>query len=119
MTRSGSAPGGADDRDRDKGKAARSARRDRWPRRQYGNSRAPRKQARGPDEHHDDEEGEGEHVAPFEVGEQAAERDDLGEYEGGDEAADEIAQAAEHADQEGDRAEGEADEGMHVILQHQ
>ncbi len=34
-------------------------------------SRAPRQQPGGPDEHHDDEEGEGQHVTPFEIGKQA------------------------------------------------
>ena len=75
--------------------------------------------ARGPDEHHDDEEGEGQHVAPFEIGEQPAQRNDLREHERRDEAADEIAEPAEHADQEGDRPERQPDEGMHVVLQHQ
>ncbi len=42
-----------------------------------------------------------------------------GEHERRDEAADEIAQAPEHADQEGDRPERQTDEGMHVVLQHQ
>ena len=42
-----------------------------------------------------------------------------GEHERRDEAADEIAEPAEHADQEGDRPERQPDEGMHVILQHQ
>src|SRR4051812_33307472 len=106
-TRSGSAPGYADDRDRDRRTAARPALPVRSPKPQDAPapSSAPRKQARGPDEHHDNEECEGEHVAPFEVGEQAAERDDLGEHEGCDEAADEIAEAAKHADQESDRPE--------------
>jgi len=48
-------------------------------------SSAPRQQAGRPDEHHDDEEGEGEHIAPFKVGEQTAQRDDLGEDESRDE----------------------------------
>src|SRR5215203_7419486 len=92
-TRSGSAPGCAGDRARDRRRAARPALRVRRPRRWCGDSRAPRKKARGPDEHHDDKEGERQHVTPFEVGEQAAQRNDLGEYEGRDEAADEIAEA--------------------------
>src|SRR3954469_15674478 len=99
-TRSGSAPGCADDRDRDTRTAARSAPPALRPSRHDADSRAPREQARGPDEHHDDEESERQHIAPFEVGEQAAQRDDLGEHEGGNEAADEIAEPAEHADQE-------------------
>src|SRR5450432_3368859 len=108
-TRSGSGSGCAGDRVRDRRTAARSA-----PRRQSramtetltgAGSRAPRQQPRGPDEHHDDEEGEGQHVAPFEIGKQPAERDDLGEHECRDEAADEIAEPAQHANQEGDRPE--------------
>ena len=77
------------------------------------------KQAGRPDEHHDDEEGESQHVAPFEIGKQAAERDDLGEHECRHEAADEVAEPAQHADQERDRPERQADEGMDVVLQHQ
>src|ERR1043165_6122187 len=100
-TRSGSAPGCADDRGRDRQRAARPALPVRLPMQCYANSRAPREQARGPDEHHDDEEGEGEHVAPFEVGEQAAQRDDLGEHERRNEATDKVAEAAEHAAREG------------------
>src|SRR3954466_13342783 len=92
-TRSGSAPGCANDRDRDRRKAARPAPPVPPPKLQavLAPSSAPREQARGPDEHHDDEEGEGKHMAPFEIGERAAERDDLGEPERRDEAADEIA----------------------------
>ena len=37
----------------------------------------------------------------------------------GDEAADHVAQPAQHADHEGDRPEGQADERMDVVLQHQ
>src|SRR5688572_32877054 len=55
-------------------------------------SAAPRQQALGLPEHHHDEENEGDHVAPLEVEEEAAYRDELREQEGGNEAADEVAQ---------------------------
>src|SRR6186713_202949 len=98
-TRSGSARECAGDRARDRRTAARPVLRVQRTRRWCGDSRAPRKKARGPDEHHDDEEGERQHVTPFEVGEKAAQRNDFGEHEGCDEAADEIAEPAEYANQ--------------------
>src|SRR5215831_725208 len=82
-------------------------------------SRAPGHQALGPYEHHHDEEGEREDVAPLQVEVEAADRDDKGENECGDEAAREVAEAPEHADEERDRPEREPDEGMYVVLQDQ
>src|SRR5262244_3579799 len=73
-------------------------------------------ESRGAQKHHGDEEGKGEHVAPFEVEVEAADRDDLGEDECRDEAAPEVAEAAQHADQERDGPEREPHEGMHVVL---
>ena len=70
-------------------------------------------------EHHRDEEEERDHVAPFDGEEEAAHRDELREDEGGDEAAEHVAQAPQHADEEGDRAERQADRRMDVVLQHQ
>src|SRR6266481_2669313 len=117
--RSGSGSGYADGTDRDRRTAAQSV-----PRRESRaladvDSRAPRQQPGGLDEHHDDEEGERQHVAPLQIGEQSAERDDLGEYKCRHEAADEITEPAEHANQEGDRPERQADKRMDVVLQHQ
>src|SRR6266446_9402351 len=119
MTRSGSGSGYVDGRDPDRRTARRSV-----PRRQSRaladvDSRAPRQQPSGPDEHHDDEEGERQHVPPLQVGEQPAERDDLGEYKRRHEAADEITEPAEHANQKCDRPERQADKRMDVVLQHQ
>src|SRR6185312_16661638 len=62
-----------------------------------------------PDEHHRDEEGEGDDVAPLDGEEEAAHRDELREDERGDQAANHAAQAAEHADEKDDRAERKAD----------
>src|ERR1700692_3225131 len=118
-TRSGSGSGYACDRDRDRRTAARSALRPRTMANAGLDSRAPRQQPGGPDEHHDDEEGEGQHVTPFEIGEQSAERDNLAEHKRRHEAVDEIAESAEHADQEGDRPERQPDKGVDVVLQHQ
>src|SRR5438045_5468811 len=103
-TRSGSGSQGADDRVRDKQTAARSVLRRQSRDRADVSSRAPRQQPGGPDEHHDDEESEGQHVAPLEIREQPAERDDLGEHESRDKAANEITKAAQTANQEGDRS---------------
>src|SRR5882762_1896230 len=72
-----------------------------------------------PPEHHPDEEGEREHVAPLEVEEEPAHRDELREHESRDEAARHAAQAAHHADEKGDRPERQADRRVHVVLQHQ
>src|SRR5579863_8015613 len=72
-----------------------------------------------PPEHDRNEENEREHVAPLELEEEAAHRDELREQERGDEAADHVAQAPEHANEEGDRSEGQADRRMDVVLQHQ
>src|SRR5579872_2679956 len=105
MTRSGSAPGCAGDKDRDGRRAAQSplqAPRSTWL---DAPSSPLCQQTRRADEHHHDEKSEGEHIAPFEIGEQSAERDDFGEYERSDEAADEISQAAKDANQERDRSE--------------
>src|SRR3546814_13888556 len=66
-----------------------------------------------------DEEHEGEHVAPLDLRVESAERDELGEDEGGDEAADHVAEPAQHADHEGDRADGEADRWVDVVEQNQ
>src|SRR5205807_3838238 len=97
-TRSGSGSGYACDRGRGRRTAARSAPHLQAKASAGSSSRTPRQQPGGPDEHHDDEEGEGQHVAPFEIGEQPAERDDLGEHERRHKTADEIAEPAEHTD---------------------
>src|SRR5690349_14746921 len=96
-TRSGSGSRGAGDRVRDKRMAARSAPLRQSRDRAGESSRAPRQQPGGPDEHHHDEEGEGQHVAPLEIREQPAERDDLSEHESRDEASNEIAKSTQHA----------------------
>src|SRR5205823_5614846 len=111
-TRSGSGSRGADDRARDKQTAARSVPRRQSRDRAGVSSRAPRQQPGGPDEHHDDEEGERQNVAPLEIRKQPAERDDLGEHESRDKAANEIAKPAQHANQEGDRSERQANKRM-------
>src|SRR3954451_12632974 len=108
-TRSGSGSRGADDRVRDKQTAARSVPRRQSRDRTDVSSRAPRQQPGGPDEHHDDEERERQHIAPFEIREQSAEREDLGKHESRDEAANEIAEPPEYADQKRDRSERQAD----------
>src|SRR5690242_19407700 len=76
-------------------------------------------QALRPPEHDRDEEDERNHIAPLEVEEEPAHRDELREEERGDEAAHHVAQAAEHADEEGDRPEGKADRRMDVVLEHE
>src|SRR5919106_1618744 len=70
-------------------------------------------------EHDANEEQEREHVAPLDVQEEAAHRDELREDERGDEAADYVAEATEHAHQEGNGAEGQADRRVYVVLQHE
>ena len=73
----------------------------------------------GPHEHHDDEEHERHDVTPLDVEQEPAHRDELGEDECGHEAADHVPQAAEHADEERDRAEGQPDRGVDVVLQYE
>src|SRR5690349_20287975 len=70
-----------------------------------------------PDEDEDDEDDEGDDVGGLDRDEISRDGDDLADDESGDEAADHVAQAAQHADHESDRAEGQADEGMDVVLQ--
>src|SRR5215472_9592288 len=82
-------------------------------------SRAARQQALRPEEHQHDEKAEGKDVAPFEVEIETGYRDDLGKQKGRDKPTYHVAEAAQHADQEGDRPESQADEGLHVILQYE
>src|SRR5688500_16762689 len=72
--------------------------------------------ALGTPEHHRDKEREGDDVAPLDVEEEPADRDELGKDERGDQAAQHVAQAAQHADEEHDRSEGEPDRRMDVVL---
>src|SRR5713226_3540144 len=96
MTRSGSGSGYADGRGRDRRTAERSVlrRQSRVP--AEVRSRAPRQQPSGPDEHYNDEEGESHHIA-----------------------ADGVTEPTEHANQEGDRSERQADKRMDIVLQYQ
>src|SRR5580693_2133475 len=70
-------------------------------------------------EHQGDEERKGEHIGELGVGVITDDRDDLADDEGGDEAADHVAEPAEHADHENERPERVADKGMNVVLQQQ
>src|SRR5580692_9657599 len=70
-------------------------------------------------EHQGYEERKGEHIGELGVGVITDDRDDLADDEGGDEAADHVAEPAEHADHENERAERVADKGMNVVLQQQ
>src|SRR5262245_44850197 len=70
-------------------------------------------------EHHPDEENERTHLAPLDSKEQPDDRDEFRKDECCYEAADEVAEPAEHADQECDRAERQTDRGMDVVLQHE
>src|ERR1700686_5377199 len=70
-------------------------------------------------EHQGDENRKGEQIGELGVGVITDDRDDLADDEGGDEAADHVAEPAEHADHENERAERVADKGMNVVLQQQ
>src|SRR6185295_12776458 len=68
-------------------------------------------------QHKHDEEREGENVGHLGRSVVSADGNDLAHDEGGDEAADHVAEAAENANHESKRSEGVADERVHVILQ--
>src|SRR3954471_21242133 len=74
--------------------------------------------ARAP-EHHGDKKDERNDVAPLHREEEAADGDELGQDESVNEAAQHVAAPAEHADQDRDRPEREADRRMDVVLQDQ
>src|SRR4029078_8375216 len=71
-------------------------------------SRLAPEQSLRPDEDHHHEEQERDRVAPFGSKARAADRDEFRDDEGRDEAADHVAQPAEHADHEDQRAEMQA-----------
>src|SRR5260370_2992633 len=117
-TRPGRGRGWEGDRGRDRPRVAQSAPSpvgSRGP----SVSRAAYQQPLRADKHQHDEKAEGKDVAPFEVEIEAGYRDDLGKQKGCDKPADHVAETAEHADQEGNRPEGQADERLHIVLQHQ
>src|SRR5262245_10647686 len=68
-------------------------------------------------EHQKKEKREHEYVGQLDIGIVSANRDDLTDDEGRNEATDHVSKSAEHADHENDRAERIADEWMHIILQ--
>src|SRR5262247_3295405 len=70
-----------------------------------------------PDEHHDDEDDEGDDVAHLGRDDHAADGDDLAHDEGGDEGPDHVPEAAEHADHEGQRPELAPEERVHGVLE--
>src|SRR5713101_7784737 len=72
-----------------------------------------------PDEHHHDEQEKGQHIGELDGKVEPADRDDLAHDKGGDKPADHVAEPAQHADHESDRAEGIADEGVHIVLQYE
>src|SRR5262245_44419949 len=72
---------------------------------------SPDQDAAGADEHHHDEQGEGDHVAHLGRPRHAADGDDLAHDEGGHEGAHHVPEAAEHADHEGQGPEGRPEVG--------
>src|SRR3954451_21435295 len=82
-------------------------------------SGTPRQQPLRAQEHQHDKEGEGKNIAPLEIEIETRYRDDLGEQERRDTTADNMAAAAENADQKNDRPEGQTDKRLHVMLQNQ
>src|SRR6516164_6259909 len=116
-TRSGSAPECGAGRPRDRQKAAPTA---PPPLSTKGSGSRPAcQEALRTGKHQHDKDSKSEDIAPLEVEVEAGYRDDFGKQKRRDKAADHIAEAAEHADQKGDGAKGQAHKRLHVILKDQ
>src|SRR5262249_46330172 len=71
------------------------------------------------DEHQSNEQRERQNIRPLGGRIVSADRDDLADDKGSDEAAHHIAEPAQHANDEDERSEGVANKWMDVVLQHQ
>src|ERR1700730_12777502 len=91
--------------------------RPRAPRR--GGSHSSSEDPLRPHEHHYDEQEKSQYVGELDREVEPADRDDLAHDKGGDKPADHVAEPAEHADHESDRAKGIADERVHIVLQYE